>query len=89
MDGRHAEPLVASARGQFLSPRERAVLELLAQGLTGREIAERLTVSPETVRTHIRNAMAKLEASTRTHAVVTALIGGHIATPPSAAAPID
>lgn len=56
-----------------LSPREREVLDLLAQGLTGAQAAERLFLSPETVRTHVRNAMMKLEAHTRVHAVALAL----------------
>jgi DNA-binding CsgD family transcriptional regulator len=56
-----------------LSPRERQVLDLLSQGLSGTEIAERLFLSPETVRTHVRNAMAKLGASTRSQAVAIAL----------------
>ena len=56
-----------------LSPREREILHLLAEGLTGAKIAQRLFLSPETVRTHVRNAMAKLEARTRVHAVVLAL----------------
>ncbi|MEO8093045.1 MAG: LuxR C-terminal-related transcriptional regulator [bacterium] len=59
-----------------LSKREREVFELLADGLSGAEIAERLVLSPETVRTHIRNAMAKLGASTRSHAVAIALRRG-------------
>ena len=46
-----------------LSNREREVLDLLAQGLTGEEVAEQLVLSAETVKTHIRNAMAKLEAT--------------------------
>ncbi len=53
----------------LLSPRERQTLELLASGLTGQAIAERLVLSPETVRTHIRNATIKLGASTRVQAV--------------------
>jgi DNA-binding NarL/FixJ family response regulator len=61
-----------------LSPREREVLDLLAQGLTGEEVAARLTLSPETVRTHVRNAMDKLEAHTRVHAVAIALRQGEI-----------
>jgi DNA-binding CsgD family transcriptional regulator len=56
-----------------LSKREREVFGLLADGLSGAEIAERLVLSPETVRTHIRNAMAKLGASTRSQAVALAL----------------
>lgn len=56
-----------------LSNRESEILSMLAQGLTGGEIAQRLVLSPETVRTHIRNAMEKLDARTRTEAVVKAL----------------
>jgi DNA-binding NarL/FixJ family response regulator len=52
-----------------LSPREREILELLADGLTGAQIAKQLYLSPETVRTHVRNAARKLEARTRTQAV--------------------
>ena len=59
--------------GRPLSDREREILTLLADGLTGAEIAERLYLSPETVRTHIRNAMSKLGASTRAHAIAIAL----------------
>jgi DNA-binding NarL/FixJ family response regulator len=60
-------------RTLLLTRREREVFDLLAQDLTGEEIACRLTVSPETVRTHIRNGMEKLHAHTRTGAVVQAL----------------
>ena len=56
-----------------LSEREREILQLLAEGLTGEEVADRLFLSSETVKTHIRNAMAKLEANTRVHAVAIAL----------------
>jgi DNA-binding NarL/FixJ family response regulator len=56
-----------------LSEREAEILAMLARGLTGEEIAQRLVLSPETVRTHVRNAMGKLEARTRTEAVVKAL----------------
>jgi DNA-binding NarL/FixJ family response regulator len=52
-----------------LSSREREVLELLADGLNGQMIAERLFLSPETVRTHVRNATTKLGARTRVQAV--------------------
>lgn len=56
-----------------LSKREREVFGLLAEGLSGAQIARELVLSPETVRTHIRNGMAKLGASTRSQAVVLAL----------------
>jgi DNA-binding NarL/FixJ family response regulator len=67
-----------------LSPREREIMDLLAQGLTGEQVAERLVLSAETVKTHIRNAMNKLEASTRVHAVAIALREGYISGPASA-----
>ena len=56
-----------------LTQRERDVLRLLADGLANEEIGKRLFISPETVRTHVRKAMAKLDADTRTQAVATAL----------------
>src|SRR5579862_1877462 len=56
-----------------LTQREREVLRLLADGLSNEEIGKTLFISPETVRTHVRKAMAKLEADTRTQAVATAI----------------
>jgi DNA-binding NarL/FixJ family response regulator len=56
-----------------LTQREREVLRLLADGLTNEEMGKRLFISAETVRTHIRKAMAKLDADTRTQAVAKAL----------------
>ena len=65
-------------RVSVLSDREREVLDLLASGLTGEEAAVRLFLSPETIRSHIRNAMAKLDAQTRGHAIAIALRQGDI-----------
>jgi DNA-binding NarL/FixJ family response regulator len=56
-----------------LTTREREILRLLADGLTNDEIGKRLFISGETVRTHIRKAMGKLEADTRTQAVAEAM----------------
>lgn len=56
-----------------LTRREREILGLLAEGMSGAQIAEKLVLSPETVRTHVRNAMAKLGATTRSQAVALAL----------------
>lgn len=67
-----------SAATNKVSGREAEILTMLAEGLTGEEIAKRLVLSPETVRTHVRNAMAKLEAPTRTAAVVKALDRGEL-----------
>jgi two-component system, NarL family, response regulator DesR len=74
--GRFMDPAVAplvteSSTGQRvgrLTPREREVLTLLADGYQGPEIAARLFLSIETVRTHIRNAVGKLGARTRVQA---------------------
>ena len=56
-----------------LTPREREVLRLAAEGLSSEKIGERLFLSPQTVRGHVGNAMGKLQAHTRTQAVATAL----------------
>jgi two-component system response regulator DesR len=56
-----------------LTQREREVLRLLADGLSNESIGDSLGISAETVRTHVRKAMAKLDADTRTQAVATAL----------------
>ncbi len=63
----------ATARLPTLTERERQVLRRLADGQTNDEIGRELFISPETVRTHVRKAMAKLDADTRTQAVATAL----------------
>jgi DNA-binding NarL/FixJ family response regulator len=71
----------ATQRMPSLSKREREIIDLLAQGLTGEQVAERLVLSSETVKTHIRNAMTKLEATTRVHAIAIALREGMIQPP--------
>jgi DNA-binding NarL/FixJ family response regulator len=71
----------ATQTQRMLSKREREIMDLLAQGLTGEQVAERLYLSPETIKTHIRNAMNKLEAHTRVHAIAIALRKGFISTP--------
>jgi DNA-binding NarL/FixJ family response regulator len=57
----------------MLTKREREVLRLLADGLRNEEIGRELHIAGETARAHIRNAMRKLDADTRTHAVAVAL----------------
>lgn len=56
-----------------LTEREGAVLALLAEGLSHDQIGSRLSISGETVRTHVRKASDRLGASTRTEAVAKAL----------------
>jgi DNA-binding NarL/FixJ family response regulator len=79
--GTYVDPVLAgtlatSSVGQKLpqlTQRERDVLRLLADGLANEEIGKKLFISAETVRTHVRKAMAKLDADTRTEAVARAL----------------
>lgn len=69
-----------------LTAREREVLHLVALGYEGPQIAEKLTISGDTVRAHMRNAMAKTGARTRAQLVAMALADRHIA-PARAAEP--
>jgi DNA-binding CsgD family transcriptional regulator len=64
---------VADGPSRALSPREREVVRLVAEGATGKEIADELHISHETVRTHVRNAMIKVGARSRAHLVAKAL----------------
>jgi DNA-binding CsgD family transcriptional regulator len=66
-----------SVRAQ-LTNREREVMTLIASGGRNDDIAARLFLSPETVKTHVQNAMVKLGAHTRAHAVALALVTGMI-----------
>jgi DNA-binding NarL/FixJ family response regulator len=82
-DGTYVDPELAGIladdgslnRLGSLSPRELQVLEMLADGYNGQTIAERLYLSPETVRTHVRNATSKLGARTRVQAVALVVRG--------------
>ncbi|MGD2143330.1 MAG: response regulator transcription factor [Anaerolineae bacterium] len=62
--------------GHDLTSREREVLVLLTEGLTNRDIAERLTISPSTARAHVSHILSKLGASNRAEAVGLALRNG-------------
>jgi DNA-binding CsgD family transcriptional regulator len=66
------------AREPRLTPREREVFQLLADGLTAPEIADRLFLAPTTVRTHVQNGIDRLGVSTRVQAVAQALAHGEI-----------
>jgi len=56
-----------------LTERERDILSMMAAGVASREIAASLFLSTETIRTHLRSAMRKLDADTRTQAVALAI----------------
>jgi NarL family two-component system response regulator LiaR len=65
--------------GGDLSPREREVLALIAQGLNNEEIAERLVISPSTAKNHVSACIQKLGASNRAEAAALAVRNGLIA----------
>jgi len=60
-------------REEMLTGREREILQLLADGMSNADAAKKLFISQETVKSHVRHILAKLEADTRTHAVAIAL----------------
>jgi PAS domain S-box-containing protein len=61
-----------------LTEREREVFRLLALGFSGAEVAERLVLSPHTVRRHVEKGIARLEAKNRVQATAIALSRGEI-----------
>lgn len=66
-------------QGTHLTDREREILTLLARGLSTNNIAQSLSISPATVRNHIRNILQKLRVHSRLEAVLYALEHGLIA----------
>jgi NarL family two-component system response regulator LiaR len=78
LDPAAAQVLVQAAQqppplGQDLTPREREVLALLAEGQTNRQIAHQLSLSPGTVRIYVSEILSKLGAGNRTEAAALAL----------------
>jgi NarL family two-component system response regulator LiaR len=61
---------------QVLTEREREVLDLIARGLSNREIAEQMVISEKTVKTHVSNLLSKLGLGDRTRAAIWALKHG-------------
>jgi len=62
-----------AGQADILTPREREILQLLADGMSNADVAAKLFISQETVKSHVRHILAKLEADTRTQAVAIAL----------------
>ena len=60
-----------------LSPRERSIVNLLARGLSNKEIGDKLGISPFTARNHLARIFEKLRVRSRTEAVVAYLRSGH------------
>jgi DNA-binding NarL/FixJ family response regulator len=70
--------LVLEEGDKTLSARQREILQMLADGMQTDAVAEKLGLSTETVRTHTKRILAKLEASTRTQAVAIGIRHGFI-----------
>ncbi len=82
IDRMATQPMVDQAgdpRLDELTPRERVVLELIAQGLSNREIGEALVVEETTVKTHVKRVLMKLDARDRVQAVILAYEWGLVA----------
>lgn len=79
-----AQELAHAARqppppGRDLTERERVVLALMVEGLNNTQIAERLVVSPSTIKTHVSHILSKLGVASRSEAVALALRSGLVA----------
>ena len=84
-DERFVDPAIhicesTTARVEQLSDRELQVLSLVADGLTNREVGERMHLAATTVRDHMQSVMRKLQVSSRTGAAVAGLRQGLLAT---------
>ena len=64
-----AEAHLGSRLGEALSKRERDIIAMIGQGFSNKLIARTLQISPETVKSHVKNIFAKLSVSTRSEAV--------------------
>ena len=73
----------ASGAGKNLTKREREILALVAEGMSNREIADRLVLSPETVKSHVAAILEKLNVSDRTQAAIFAVRNGLVEAGPS------
>ena len=73
-----AAELADHAADDQLTPREIEVLRLVAAGNANKIVADRLSITEETVKAHVKNILSKLDANDRTHAVTIALKRGII-----------
>lgn len=78
VDAEVANTLASYADGESLTPREIAVLSLVAEGNSNREIGVALSIAEETVKGHIKSILSKLSANDRAHAVALGLKRGII-----------
>jgi DNA-binding NarL/FixJ family response regulator len=69
-------PASTTSLADSLTPREREVVALLAEGLTNADLARRLYISPKTAAVHVSNVLAKLGMSSRTEVAAWAIRAG-------------
>jgi DNA-binding NarL/FixJ family response regulator len=67
------DPIVGQAAATTLTPRQREVLQHFADGLSTEQVAQRLGLGDETIRTHAKASLSRMSARDRTHAVAKAL----------------
>ncbi len=70
------EKAVASRRRVVLTRREHDCLILSGRGLSEKQVAQQLSISPNTVRVHVENIKRKLGAANKSHAIVLSLVYG-------------
>lgn len=78
-EGMGWEEVARSRRADILTKREKEVLQLVSEGLSNREIAERLYIAENTVKNHLRNILEKLHMHNRAQAVAFAIREGLLA----------
>jgi two-component system NarL family response regulator len=76
-----AAHLASRERGETLSDREREIVKLLVLGEANKEIASVLGITEQTVKSHVKNILAKLQVRDRTEAVTVALRRGIVHLP--------
>ena len=81
VDRRRLQPVTAQRAGALLTPREREILLLLAQGMSNEEIARSLVVEVSTVKSHLARMLPKIGVSSRLQAVVWAYQNHVVAVP--------
>src|SRR5713101_2752074 len=81
--------MTETGSGIELSDREREILRLVATGASNKDIARQLTISPNTVKVHLRNIFAKIGSASRTEATLYAIRAGLAAVPGTASGSVD
>ena len=81
VDRRSLQPVTAGRAGEILTPRERDILLLLAEGMSNEDIAAALTVEVSTVKSHLARLLPKLGVRSRLQAVVWAYQSGVVTVP--------